>query len=294
MLKVFSSKSYSSNSSNYGDCFLFIEGKTAVVYDCGSEEHAKRVIAELDNANISKAIVILSHNDDDHFKGIPYLIEQGYVDDLFTVLLLKYKQELLDEIDDGRKTKSSIGDQIKEMYDNIASLSGKVKLHDIYQESAQLPSVVKFVGPEKDYMIKAAAKGLDTREGDRIDGETITNATSIQIELDLGKCSVLLTGDSSSSSIPDGTRFSKYKYIQLPHHGKLETAEELFKRVYPHNCTYIVSDNTGNTNGGSDKLVEKQKGKNIKNTINGNIVLPEKTDLYTPSSTGRCLGVLIV
>ena len=37
----------------------------------------------------------------------------------FTILLLKYKEELLDEIDDGRINRNSIGNKITELYDNI-------------------------------------------------------------------------------------------------------------------------------------------------------------------------------
>ena len=77
MIKVLSSKNYEDPSHNHGDCIIGIEGETAVVFECGSEEHAKQVITILDNHGIDKAIVILSHNDDDHFNGIPYLIKKG-------------------------------------------------------------------------------------------------------------------------------------------------------------------------------------------------------------------------
>ena len=65
----------------------------------------------------------------------------------------------------------------------------------------------------------------------------------------------------------------KGKYIQLPHHGKAELAEMIFERTYPSNSiVFLISDNTGNTNGGSDKL--KSKGHNVKNTkVDGTIKL---------------------
>ena len=119
MIKILSSKNYEDPSKNHGDCIVGIDGQTAIIFDCGSEEHAKRAIDILDDYGIQKATVILSHNDDDHFKGIPYLIEEGRVSKLFTILLLKYKQELLDIIDDGRRNLSSIGDAIKELYDQL-------------------------------------------------------------------------------------------------------------------------------------------------------------------------------
>ena len=73
MIKILSSKDYEEKTKNYGDCVVFIENSTAIVYDCGSEEHAKRVVKLLDENNIKEADVVLSHSDDDHFKGIPYL-----------------------------------------------------------------------------------------------------------------------------------------------------------------------------------------------------------------------------
>ena len=94
MVKIFSSKGYDDTNKNHGDCIVFIDGQTAIIYDCGSEDHAKRAIKLLDDNDIEKAIVVLSHNDDDHFKGIPYLIDEGRVEKLFTILLLKHKKKL--------------------------------------------------------------------------------------------------------------------------------------------------------------------------------------------------------
>lgn len=267
MLFVLSSIGYPDPAKNYGDCFLYIDGSQAIVYDCGSVEHAKRVIAILDKHCIRKAIVVLSHNDSDHFDGIPYLIEQGYVDTLFTILLLKYKDKLLDTIDDDRRNRESIGNAIKEAYDNIASLSGKVELKDVYENVEELPKQLTFIGPTFEYMIAAAAKGLDGRQGDTIDRETVVNATSIQIQLEMSEKKVLLTGDCTPAAIPDEIDLSEYQYIQLPHHGKFIHAQEIFDRVGIHyHNTFLVSDNTGNTNGGSDELMKNRKGHRIQNT----------------------------
>lgn len=272
-IHMLGSKGYENTNTNYGDCFLVIDGRDAVIYDCGSEEHAQKAIEILDNAGIEKAVVILSHNDDDHFRGIPYLIEEGRVEKLFTVLLLKYKDQLLDKIDDGRRNRDSISQAIKEKYDNIASLSGKVKLRDVYENADELPSCAKFVGPDFDYMLGAAAKGLDGREGNTIDLETVTNAASVQIRIQFGSEKLLLTGDCTPAAIPEDEKLRTYKYIQLPHHGKAELAEMIFERTYPSNSiVFLISDNTGNTNGGSDKL--KSKGHNVKNTkVDGTIKL---------------------
>ena len=287
ILKILSSSGYDDTTRNYGDCLILVDDKTAVVYDCGSEEHAKRVVKCLDAHGIDKATVILSHNDSDHFNGIPYLIKEKRVDKLFTVLLLKYKDVLLDQIDDGRRNLHSIGEAIKELYDNIASLSGQVKLRDVYENTSELPKQLSFVGPTFDYMIQAAAKGLDNREGDSIDGETITNAASVQIQIKFGEKKVLLTGDCAASAIPDTEKLNTYSYIQLPHHGKATHAEDIFERGYPNNdIVYVVSDNTGNTNGGSKDLNEK--GHQVKNTKKvGDIEFSSDTaaSTYIPNRT---------
>lgn len=287
-IHMLSSKSYENKNTNYGDCFLVIDGQSAVVYDCGSEEHARKVIEILDKAGIDKAVVILSHNDDDHFKGIPYLIDEGRVDKLFTILLLQYKDKLLDKIDDGRRNRDSIGRAIKEKYDNIDSLSGRVKLRDVYENADELPACAKIVGPDFDYMLDAAAKGLDNREGNTVDLETVTNAASVQIRIQFGTEKILLTGDCAPAAIQESEKLRTYKYIQLPHHGKPELAEQIYERTYPsNNIVFLVSDNTGNAKGGSDKL--KTKGHNVKNTkTDGTIKL--KSGGSTSTYVGR-LGI---
>lgn len=294
MIKILSSKDYEEKTKNYGDCVVFIENSTAIVYDCGSEEHAKRVVKLLDENNIKEADVVLSHSDDDHFKGIPYLIDKGRVSKLFTILLLKYKKELLDEIDDKRRNRNSIGDSIRDLYDNIATLSKNVKLCDVYADAEQMPNQMKLIGPDFDYMLQAAAKGIDSREGNTIDKETIINAASVQIQLTSNDGTFLLTGDCTPTAIPEDIDLKKFDYIQLPHHGKSVLAEEIFERVgSKYDMVYLVSDNTGSSNGGSDDLVHKAKGHIIKNTkIDGDVEFSSKSSkLNKPLFTGRILGI---
>lgn len=285
MIKILSSKNYEETSQNHGDCIVAIDGETAIIFDCGSEDHAREVINILDDKGIDKAIVILSHNDNDHFKGIPYLIENNRVSKLFTILLLKYKEELLNRIDDGRRNLSSIGDAIKELYNNIASLSGTVTLRDVYENESELPIQAKFVGPDKDYMLDAAAQGLDNRESNSIDNETITNAASVQIRLCIGNAILLLTGDCAPEAIPADEDLSEYSHIQLPHHGKPALADKIFERVGANNnIIYVVSDNTGNSNGGSDEL--RTQGRNIKNTKNRTIDIDTDLSSYSTYTRG--------
>ncbi len=63
-------KAYPNPEENYGDCILIDNGSELVIYDCGCEEHAKRVIDYMKKHHYEKAKLVLSHNDKDHFDGI--------------------------------------------------------------------------------------------------------------------------------------------------------------------------------------------------------------------------------
>lgn len=93
-----SSQNYSDVTANNGDCILIDTGSELVIFDCGCKEHAERVIKYMKTQKYSKAKLVLSHNDSDHFNGIPYLIDEGMISDIYTLLLLKYKDELLEKI----------------------------------------------------------------------------------------------------------------------------------------------------------------------------------------------------
>ena len=176
-------------------------------------------------------------------------------------------------------------------YDNIAQLSGE-PIYDVYEEKPALCDGVEIVGPDKDYMLGTVAKRLDGREGDTMDGETAVNATSLQVSVTIGSRKVLLCGDSSFSAIED--KLSQYDCIQLPHHGKEKQAEKIFEsKGNPIKTLYLVSDNTGSTNGGSDKLDDKQyKGYRVKNTRKcGEIEVDEKIFEKKSYTTGKTLGV---
>ena len=285
-LVVLSSKDYKDNEKNCGDCIIIDTGTRVILYDCGCDEHAENVIKYLKEKNYDKVYVILSHNDSDHFNGLNYLIEKGKVHSITTVLLLKHIDDILDEIDDGRRTRDGIKKQIAEYFDNIYSLSGN-NLNDSLDESLTLDSCVNIVGPNYDYLIEAVAKALDNSESDNIDMETIVNAISVQVEVIISNHKVLLTGDASFAAIKDKIR--EYDAIQLPHHGKYNQATEIFeKNDGREDVIYIVSDNTGNSNGGSDELMNDCIGKKIKNTKNGIIEIDASS--FNNYKTG-CYGI---
>lgn len=277
MLKILSSKTYNDASKNYGDCIIIYDNDKCIVYDCGSEEHAKRVLKFLEDNNITTIDIVLSHNDADHFNGILVLLQSGKVKKVYTLLVLKYIDKLLAKIDDNRKTRDSIKQQIIETYDNIYQLKNhNCELVDAI-EATKISEHVKCVGPSEDYFIEATAKLFNTQESDQIDSETICNATSIQLEIIIGENKMLLTGDSNFTAIED--KIKQYNLIQLPHHGKKEQAEQIFqKNKNNHRVRYYISDNTGNSNGGSNNL--NTQGHIVKNTkYDGDITIDINTSI---------------
>ena len=282
-IKVLSSQQCEDKNVNNGDCFILDNGSELVLYDCGCEDYANYIIDYMKENGYEKLKIMLSHNDDDHFKGIPVLIEDGKVSEVTTVLLLRYVDDLLERIDDGRKNRDSIKRQITDMYDNIEQLSGN-NLKDAFIHT-KIADGIEISGPGKDYILDAAAKGLDTTEGDTIDGETITNATSIHAKVKLGNKYILLTGDSSFESIMK-EKLDDFEIIQLAHHGKKEIAEKVFEELEDKpDKTYIISDNTGTSNGGSDKL--DTKGYKVMNTKDdGMLSLDENSRSINSSNKG--------
>ena len=259
-----SSQGYKDSGENKGDCIIIDTNSELVIYDCGCEEHANRVIDYMDKHHYSKAKLVLSHNDSDHFDGIPHLIEAGKISDVYTLLLLKYKDDLLEKINDKRITRDSLTRRISEIFANIYSLSGKVVLKDIFSDTF-ICNGISIIGPDKEYALDAVAKRIDNRQGDTIDKETIVNAVSTQVKVIVGTKNLLLCGDSSYEAIKN--KLSDFSLIQLPHHGKKEQADRIFEQKGSVGITYYVSDNTGNSNGGSDDL--PVRGYNIKNTLKG-------------------------
>lgn len=287
-----SAKGYADKTANNGDCIIIDTGTKLIIYDCGCQEHAQRVLDYMSGNGYSECDVVLSHNDADHFDGIPHLIDAGAVSKVYTLLLLKHKAKLLKLIGDGPVAEKSLVRKIKEKYDNIYSLGGKVELVD----ALELPSLctgAKVVGPEKDAALAAVAKFLDSREGDTINGETIYNAICFQVRvtMDDGKY-LLLCGDSSYDMAEANLKTATY--IQLPHHGKYEIAEKIFELKDSRrnlDTKYYVSDNTGGTNGGSDTLKKKNYGHSVTYTDRGDINV--SAHVAVPKYVlGKSLGVI--
>ena len=119
------------------------------------------------------------------------------------------------------------------------------------------------------------------------------NAASIQLKYKLeNAATVLLCGDASPEYLH---HLDNYDLIQLPHHGKLDNAKEIFDSLKDsYGKSYLISDNTGSgaTSGGSDKLVEYMKNERYSpalNTKNGVVSIPKST--YWNNSSNRTQGV---
>ena len=303
MVKFLGTTGYKGIDSGwYGDCIICYDdlNKQMFVYDCGSEQHADTVINFMNLKEILKTNFILSHNDHDHFNGLPKLISAGKVDKIYTTLLLKYIDDILNKLDDDRRTRDATKERILKLYHNIADLSGN-NLKDIYENIALLPNGTSLIGPDKETMIDAVVKAIKENDIQSIEGsETLVNATSLQISMPITDidCLILL-GDAAVENIK--CDLSSYRYIQLPHHGKLASAEAIFENIPSDeiaNHTFIVSDNTGITNGGSDNLMKSpiRLGKDIKNTKYGdqNINFISFNSVSSASKKyGVCSGLLV-
>lgn len=253
------------DDKDFGDCIIINDSGNVIVYDCGSEELADQVLEYVKENSIDKIDIVLSHNDNDHFDGIPKLVDAGIVNSITTLLLLKYKDEIFKKISDGRVTEDSMVKHIEEMYSNIYSLKGNNLLDAL--DNNNISSNVKVVGPSTEYFIDAVAKQFTPTESNNIDDSTIMNAISVQLEISFNNKKLLLTGDADVAAFDD--KVINYEAIQLPHHGNPDMAEKIFEiNDMRNNVLYIVSDNKGkDINGGSDKL--NQKGHYIRNTKSG-------------------------
>ena len=124
----------------------------------------------------------------------------------------------------------------------------------------QICNGIEVVGPSKEYVLEVAGQALDSRQGDSIDNETTVNAASVQISINLGTSKLLLVGDASTKAIEKNAK--EHQIIQIPHHGRLDHAEDLFEiKKDDKDTVYLISDNKGSSSGGSEELISKGKDK---------------------------------
>ena len=275
--------------TRFGDCILIKDNATMVIYDCGHERHAEEVESILkQNANIDQVHIVISHNDSDHTDGISelmeYLKDADYSVTLYTSLYLKDTEQIMEILNDDRRTEKATKEHILEMFNNICEIVKKALEYEFVVKNAeidtQLPSG-KIVGPTVDEFAAVVAKAIETgKSGARIDGETVMNAASVQLKMTLeNNKDVLLCGDATPEYLH---KLDNYDIIQLPHHGKLDSAQKIFEALTDaYSKEFLISDNTGSgeTSGGSDELVEymkKEKFSSAYNTKDGVVNIPKK------------------
>lgn len=273
--------------TRYGDCILLYDTTTLVVYDCGHKMHAEAVEQFLlNNSLITTIYLVVSHNDSDHTDGMielmEYLHDHEYNVTLYSSLYLKSARTILKQFDDDRRTLPATKEHILETFDNIKEIVEKAEAFGFSVKNAEVNASFAgciIVGPSEEEFSEVVAKAIEDGEVSHIEGETVMNAASIQLKCTLdGQQTTLLCGDASPSYLHN---LDTYQVIQLPHHGKLDNAEEIFNALKSlYSKQFLVSDNTGSgaTSGGSDALIkymEKEKMTPAHNTRYGVVHLPK-------------------
>lgn len=287
--------------TRFGDCILLYDSNSLIIYDCGHARHAEEIERFLNrNISISQVHIVVSHNDSDHTNGIEslldYLYSKKYEVTVYTSLYLKSAKKILELLDDERRTLPATKQHILQTFDNIKDIVEKAQEYGFSIENASVGAEVfsgSIVGPTEDEFAEVVAKAIENDTGTKIDGESVMNAASVQMKCKLDNMqTVLLCGDASPAYLHN---MNSYDLIQLPHHGKLDSAIAIFESLTdPYSKDYLVSDNTGSgsTSGGSDNLVEYMKTERYSpalNTKNGVVSIPKSTDKN--NSNNRTQGV---
>lgn len=287
--------------TRFGDCILLYDTTSLVVYDCGHVRHAEEIERFLrKNTLIHQVHIVISHNDSDHTDGAESLMEclhnNGYDVTLYSSLYLKSARKVLELLDDERRTLPATKQHILETFDNIKDIVEKAQEYGFSIENATVGTKVlsgNIVGPTEDEFAVVVAQAIENQKVTKINGETVMNAASVQLKYKLDNAeTVLLCGDASPAYLH---HLDNYDLIQLPHHGKLDNAKEIFNALKDsYRKNYLISDNTGSgtTSGGSDDLEEYMRDENYSpalNTKNGVVSIPKNT--YENNSSYRTQGV---
>ena len=133
--------------TRFGDCILLYDATTLIVYDCGNERHAEEVENFLkNNSLISEVHVVISHNDEDHTKGVTTLFDrlydEGYDVSVYSSLYLKSAKEVLDILDDDRRTLKGTKDRILKTFDHIKEIVEKAQEYNFTVKDATVNTKV--------------------------------------------------------------------------------------------------------------------------------------------------------
>lgn len=286
------SKYNNDTNTRFGDCILVYDKQNLIVYDCGCDRHSDEVMSFLGrNPSITNVSVITSHNDRDHTDGICRLLEQLYLNYnviLYTPLYLKSVGPVMKQLDDGRRTSTKTKEHILETFDHIKEIVEKAQELEIPVQNTAVGTIIgtcTIVGPTEKEFSGVVATAIDNAVGDNIDGETVMNAASVQLRCPIdGMGDLLLCGDATPEYLHN---IWEYDIIQLPHHGKLDSAKKIFDVLENdgdgiERYEFLISDNTGSAqnSGGSDDLVEYMKKQwclFVYNTKDHVVILPSSS-----------------
>lgn len=289
--------------TRFGDCILLYDSSTLIVYDCGHKRHAQEVETFLQsNQMISQVNIVISHNDSDHTDGVvdlmDYLHRHSYAVSVYSSLYLKSARAVKDLLDDGRRTLPATKEHILETFDKIRDIILAAQEYGFEVNDAAVNTKVSnatIVGPTEDEFVQVVAKAIADDTVTRIEGETVMNAASVQLKCKLDNAqTILLCGDATPNFLKS---LDIYDVIQLPHHGKLDNAEEIFGELKdPYKKEYLISDNTGSgaTSGGSDALVQymaQNYYSKAYNTQEGVVDIPRSMYGTTVNSSRKSQGV---
>ena len=159
------------------------------------------------------------------------------------------------------------------MFNKIREIVEQAQEYGFSVENAEVNTKIfsgTIVGPTVEEFTKVVAAAVESGEAStKIDGETVMNAASIQLKIKLETADlILLCGDATPEYLHN---LDIYNIIQLPHHGKLESAKKIFEALEDsHSKEYLISDNTGSgeTSGGSDDTVEYMKDERYSPALN--------------------------
>lgn len=146
-----------------------------VVYDGGFKIHGEALVSHLkqyyfaDDSDPTIDIVICSHSDDDHAAGLAELFDHFKITNLIVNRPWKFSDELFPLVDDGRKTKNSVEEELKEKYSSIANLEEKAieagtSIYDglTSLNFSGLYSPLKILSPTKEMYLQLIAESSKT------------------------------------------------------------------------------------------------------------------------------------
>ena len=145
--------------TRFGDCILVFDTFNLIVYDCGHIKHVDYIMDFLRlHREISDIHIVVSHNDSDHTAGICDLLNRLHDQHRFTVqvyahLYLKHVDEILDEIDDGRRSRERLKECLLEEFNHIREIIETAQKHNILVVEALSKTAVatsSIVGPSKE------------------------------------------------------------------------------------------------------------------------------------------------